>query len=60
MPKHFAVIGDPVDHSLSPAIHHKLYEIYGINAVYHKLLIPRNQIPKQLMTLVKELSLIHI
>ncbi len=57
MPKHFAVIGDPVDHSLSPAIHHKLYEIYGINAVYHKLLIPRNQIPKQLMTLVKEYRL---
>lgn len=30
MQKKYCVIGDPVAHSLSPLIHNKLYEIYGL------------------------------
>ncbi|MGV2938146.1 shikimate dehydrogenase [Mesobacillus sp. LC4] len=34
MKKLFGVIGDPIAHSMSPAMHNDLFELYGINAVY--------------------------
>jgi shikimate dehydrogenase len=34
MKKLFGVIGDPIAHSMSPAMHNDLFEHYGINAVY--------------------------
>ena len=35
--KRFAVIGDPIDHSLSPILHNWVYKQLGIEAVYEKI-----------------------
>jgi shikimate dehydrogenase len=35
MKKLFGVIGDPIAHSMSPAMHNDLFELYGIDAAYH-------------------------
>ena len=34
MKKLFGVIGDPIAHSMSPAMHNDLFDLYGINAAY--------------------------
>lgn len=34
MKKMFGVIGDPIAHSMSPAMHNDLFELYGIDASY--------------------------
>ncbi|MBT2686370.1 shikimate dehydrogenase [Bacillus sp. ISL-37] len=34
MKKLFGVIGDPISHSMSPAMHNDLFDLYGIDAVY--------------------------
>ncbi|CAM3931688.1 shikimate dehydrogenase [Mesobacillus thioparans] len=34
MKKLFGVIGDPIGHSMSPAMHNDLFDFYGIHAVY--------------------------
>jgi shikimate dehydrogenase len=34
MKKLFGVIGDPIGHSMSPAMHNDLFDFYGIDAVY--------------------------
>ena len=36
MGKSFAVIGDPIDHSLSPKLHNYWIKQHKINAVYEK------------------------
>ncbi|MFZ3132169.1 MAG: shikimate dehydrogenase [Desulfosporosinus sp.] len=36
MEKHYAVIGDPIEHSLSPRMHNAGYEAIGINAEYQR------------------------
>jgi shikimate dehydrogenase len=36
MEKHFAVIGDPIEHSYSPGMHNAGYKFLGINAVYQR------------------------
>jgi len=38
----FAVVGDPVDHSRSPAIHNAGFSELGVDAVYHHLLVAHN------------------
>ncbi|GLB58282.1 shikimate dehydrogenase [Cytobacillus sp. NCCP-133] len=35
MKKLFGVIGDPIEHSMSPSMHNELFQVYGINANYH-------------------------
>ena len=35
--KRFAIIGDPVDHSLSPAIHNEFFRRHGLEARYEPL-----------------------
>ena len=32
--KHFCVIGDPVEHSLSPRLHRRMIELTGLDATY--------------------------
>ena len=34
--KQFAVIGDPIAHSLSPVLHQEIYHQLGINASFEK------------------------
>ena len=36
----FAVVGDPIDHSRSPAIHRAAYTALGIDASYTRLTVP--------------------
>jgi 3-dehydroquinate dehydratase/shikimate dehydrogenase len=40
----FAVIGDPVGHSLSPLIHNTAFRSLGINAVYIPIRVPRGDL----------------
>lgn len=39
MKKLYAVIGDPIAHSMSPVMHNDLFQHYGIDAHYHALLV---------------------
>ncbi len=42
--KRFAVIGDPIVHSLSPVLHQEIYGQLGMEAVYEKVHITQNQL----------------
>lgn len=44
MQKLFAVIGDPIAHSMSPLMHNDLFGVYGINAHYHPLLVKKESL----------------
>jgi len=44
MKKKFLVIGNPIDHSLSPKLHNYWIKKYKINAVYEKKLLDNNEI----------------
>lgn len=39
----FAVIGDPISHSLSPTIHHAAYAALGHELKYHAIRVPREE-----------------
>lgn len=41
----FAVIGDPVAHSLSPAMHNAAFRALGLDAVYVALRVPATSLP---------------
>jgi 3-dehydroquinate dehydratase/shikimate dehydrogenase len=41
----FGVIGDPVAHSLSPAIHNAAFRVQGLNCLYLPFQVPRGQLP---------------
>ena len=43
--RRFAVIGNPVEHSLSPLLHHWVFGQLHIDASYSKLHVTKNQIP---------------
>ena len=53
MKKKFLVIGNPIDHSLSPKLHNYWIRKYKINAVYEKKLLNNNEI-ENLISDVKE------
>jgi len=38
--KHFAVLGDPIEHSLSPKIHSAAYKFMGLNWDYSRFQVP--------------------
>lgn len=44
MKKLFAVIGDPIGHSMSPAMHNDLFHHYGIDAHYHAFHIKKSHL----------------
>ena len=44
--KKYLVIGNPIEHSLSPLIHNFWLEKYSINATYEKQLVEKNDIEK--------------
>ena len=46
MEKHFAVIGDPVDHSLSPLMHSAAFRAAGINAEYLRFRVAPEDLAK--------------
>lgn len=45
MRKFAAVIGDPIDHSLSPALHLEAYRILGLDWEYKKVRVARQELP---------------
>ena len=42
--KKYAVIGNPIDHSLSPILHNHWIKENNINAIYDKIKLEENQI----------------
>ena len=44
--KKFCVIGNPIDHSLSPKLHNFWLKKSKIDAIYEKKLIEEKEIPK--------------
>ena len=44
MTKTFAVIGDPIDHSLSPSIHNAAFKALGLDCTYIAYRIPRGEL----------------
>lgn len=46
MEKHFAVIGDPIQHSLSPVMHQAGYEALGIDAKYYRFQVAPSRLPE--------------
>jgi len=44
--KKFAILGDPVDHSLSPTIHQVAYEVLGLHWQYSRIRVNEQQLSK--------------
>ena len=44
--KHFAVIGDPIEHSMSPAMHNWIFDYLGLDANYEKIKVGKNELPR--------------
>ena len=44
--KKFAVIGNPVDHSLSPVLHNWIFSNLGIQAEYNKICVEKKDLPQ--------------
>lgn len=44
MTKTFAVIGDPIDHSLSPSIHNAAFKALGLDCTYIAYRVPRGEL----------------
>lgn len=43
-PGDYAVIGDPIDHSLSPQMHAAAYQADGLNLTYRAIRVPRGEV----------------
>ena len=46
--KKYLVIGNPIEHSLSPLLHNFWIKKYGVNAIYEKKFLEKNDIEKTL------------
>lgn len=51
MKKLFAVIGDPIAHSMSPAMHNDLFQAYGMDAHYQPLHVKRDSLKEAVIGL---------
>ncbi|MEL7545795.1 MAG: shikimate dehydrogenase [Pseudomonadota bacterium] len=54
MMQNLYVIGDPIEQSLSPTIHNLWIDAAGLNAKYHRLLVPQGQAAQALARLSAE------
>ena len=43
--KHFAIIGSPIDHSLSPLLHNWVFKALNIQAEYKKIRVEKEELP---------------
>ena len=50
--KKFLVIGNPIEHSLSPKIHNYWMNLHNIKAIYEKALLDKNEL-KEIIKEVK-------
>ncbi len=53
MTKTYAVIGDPIDHSLSPAIHNAAFGFLGLDCAYIAYRIPKGELAQGIEALKK-------
>src|SRR5438309_6785838 len=53
MTKTYAVIGDPIDHSLSPAIHNAAFGFLGLDCTYIAYRIPKGELAQGIEALKK-------
>ena len=53
MTKTYAIIGDPIDHSLSPAIHNAAFGFLGMDCVYIAYRIPKGELAQGVEALKK-------
>lgn len=51
MEKHYAVIGDPIQHSLSPWMHNAGYEALGVVAEYHRFHVEASHLAEAVLGL---------
>ena len=49
MNKKFLVIGNPIEHSLSPKLHNYWIKKYNLNASYDKKFLEQNEIQKLIL-----------
>ena len=54
MKKKFLVIGNPIDHSLSPKLHNHWIKKYKIDAVYEKKLLNNSEIKNLIFNIREE------
>jgi shikimate dehydrogenase len=54
MKKNFLVIGNPINHSLSPKLHNYWIKKYKIDAVYEKKLLNNNEIEDLIFNIREE------
>jgi shikimate dehydrogenase len=54
MKKNFLVIGNPIDHSLSPKLHNYWIKKYKIDAVYKKRLLNNNEVEDLILNIREE------
>lgn len=61
MKKQYAIIGDPVRHSLSPAIYNTIFDYYGINAGFVSIRVKRSEL-RYIKDIIKtnSLSSLHV
>lgn len=52
--KHFAVIGSPIAHSLSPLLHNEIFRMKNKNAVYSAVHMPPEKLEKEFKRLVAD------
>lgn len=50
----YAVIGDPVEKSLSPEMHKAGFRAVGLDAVYHRIQVPAEELAQKIITLKKD------
>ena len=59
--KHFAIIGNPIEHSLSPAMHQWVFDRLKIDAEYEKIKVEEDELPTIIQKMIKgELDGINI
>jgi shikimate dehydrogenase len=49
--KTYCIIGDPIDHSLSPAMHNAAFNSVGLNSIYIAFRVPRGELEVSLRSL---------
>ena len=55
--KKFCVIGNPIDHSLSPKLHNFWLKKNKIEAIYEKKLLEEKEIPKLIESIKRQKKL---